>query len=149
MGHLKSRGFYTPAQIDMAVSRIELYASTNRQRLGFFDNVIPCGTARKHLNDKFYYDMESIYCVLYAALVGLSELQSIIMVIKYPQVACKSILLLVRDSLIVLHSLIVDTQFTIKFQQKKQRENLIEYLGRHFFLSIHSTFGYDVRKREI
>ncbi len=123
MGHLKSRGFYTPAQIDMAVSRIELYASTNRQRLGFFDNVIPCGMARKHFNDEFYYDMESIYCMLYAVLVGLSELQSIIMVIKYPQVACKSSLLLVKDSLIVLHSLIVDTQVTIKFQQKKQREN--------------------------
>ncbi|XP_040886596.1 leucine-rich repeat and guanylate kinase domain-containing protein [Toxotes jaculatrix] len=41
-GHLKSRGLYTPAQIDMAVSRIELYANTNRQRPGFFDNVIPC-----------------------------------------------------------------------------------------------------------
>nr|XP_020455079.1 leucine-rich repeat and guanylate kinase domain-containing protein isoform X3 [Monopterus albus] len=41
-GHLKRRGLYTQAQIDMAVSRIELYANTNRQRLGFFDNVIPC-----------------------------------------------------------------------------------------------------------
>uniref|UniRef100_A0A3B4YIR6 Leucine rich repeats and guanylate kinase domain containing n=1 Tax=Seriola lalandi dorsalis TaxID=1841481 RepID=A0A3B4YIR6_SERLL len=40
-GHLKSRGLYTPAQIDMAVLRIELYANTNRQRPGFFDNVIP------------------------------------------------------------------------------------------------------------
>ncbi|KAF3705127.1 Leucine-rich repeat and guanylate kinase domain-containing protein [Channa argus] len=40
---LKARGLYTPAQIDMAVSRIELYANTNRQRPGFFDNVIPCG----------------------------------------------------------------------------------------------------------
>ncbi|XP_078099173.1 uncharacterized protein lrguk isoform X2 [Sander vitreus] len=42
MGHLKSHGLYTPAQIDMTKSRIELYANTNRQRLGFFDNVIPC-----------------------------------------------------------------------------------------------------------
>ncbi|XP_030295321.1 leucine-rich repeat and guanylate kinase domain-containing protein isoform X2 [Sparus aurata] len=42
MNHLKSRGLYTPAQIDMAVSRLELYAKTNRTRLGFFDNVIPC-----------------------------------------------------------------------------------------------------------
>ncbi|XP_034719341.1 leucine-rich repeat and guanylate kinase domain-containing protein isoform X4 [Etheostoma cragini] len=42
MDHLKSHGLYTPAQIDMAKSRIELYANTNRQRLGFFDNVIPC-----------------------------------------------------------------------------------------------------------
>ncbi|XP_042258702.1 leucine-rich repeat and guanylate kinase domain-containing protein isoform X1 [Thunnus maccoyii] len=41
-GHLKSRGLYTPAQVDMAVSRIELYANFNRQRPGFFDNVIPC-----------------------------------------------------------------------------------------------------------
>ncbi|XP_070785279.1 leucine-rich repeat and guanylate kinase domain-containing protein [Enoplosus armatus] len=40
--HLKSRGLYTAAQVDMAVSRIELYANTSRQRLGFFDNVIPC-----------------------------------------------------------------------------------------------------------
>ncbi|TDG96677.1 hypothetical protein EPR50_G00231330 [Perca flavescens] len=42
MGHLKSHGLYTPAQLDMTKSRIELYANTNRQRLGFFDNVIPC-----------------------------------------------------------------------------------------------------------
>ncbi|XP_033930868.1 leucine-rich repeat and guanylate kinase domain-containing protein isoform X2 [Pseudochaenichthys georgianus] len=42
MGHLTSRDLYTQAQIDMAVSRVELYANTNRQRLGFFDNVIPC-----------------------------------------------------------------------------------------------------------
>ncbi|XP_075967421.1 leucine-rich repeat and guanylate kinase domain-containing protein [Anarhichas minor] len=42
MGHLKSRGVYSAAQIDVAVSRVELYADTNRQRLGFFDNVIPC-----------------------------------------------------------------------------------------------------------
>ncbi|XP_076578508.1 leucine-rich repeat and guanylate kinase domain-containing protein [Chaetodon auriga] len=41
-GHLKNRGLYTQAQIDMAVSRLELYANTNRQRPGFFDNVIPC-----------------------------------------------------------------------------------------------------------
>ncbi|TKS90841.1 Leucine-rich repeat and guanylate kinase domain-containing protein [Collichthys lucidus] len=41
-GQLKRRDLYTPAQIDMAVSRIELYANTNRQRPGFFDNVIPC-----------------------------------------------------------------------------------------------------------
>lgn len=47
MNHLKSRGLYTPAQIDMAVSRLELYAKTNRTRLGFFDNVIPCGMAKK------------------------------------------------------------------------------------------------------
>ncbi|XP_050933496.1 leucine-rich repeat and guanylate kinase domain-containing protein isoform X2 [Lates calcarifer] len=40
--HLKSRDLYTPAQIDMAVSRIELYANTNMRRPGFFDNVIPC-----------------------------------------------------------------------------------------------------------
>ncbi|XP_069021014.1 leucine-rich repeat and guanylate kinase domain-containing protein isoform X2 [Embiotoca jacksoni] len=40
--HLKSRGLYTPAQIDVAVSRIEFYANTNRQHPGFFDNVIPC-----------------------------------------------------------------------------------------------------------
>ncbi|CAJ1054851.1 leucine-rich repeat and guanylate kinase domain-containing protein isoform X2 [Xyrichtys novacula] len=38
---LKSRDLYTQAQIDTAVSRIELYANTNRQRPGFFDNVIP------------------------------------------------------------------------------------------------------------
>lgn len=44
IGHLKARGLYTQAQMDAAVSRIELYANTNRQRPGFFDNVIPCGT---------------------------------------------------------------------------------------------------------
>ncbi|XP_068442299.1 leucine-rich repeat and guanylate kinase domain-containing protein isoform X2 [Clinocottus analis] len=42
IGHLKSRGLYTAAQIDVAMSRVELYGNTNRQRLGFFDNVIPC-----------------------------------------------------------------------------------------------------------
>ncbi|XP_068577535.1 leucine-rich repeat and guanylate kinase domain-containing protein isoform X2 [Cebidichthys violaceus] len=41
-GHLKSRGLYSAAQIDVAMSRVELYANTNRQRMGFFDNVIPC-----------------------------------------------------------------------------------------------------------
>ncbi|XP_034382206.1 leucine-rich repeat and guanylate kinase domain-containing protein [Cyclopterus lumpus] len=41
-GHLKSRGLYTAAQIDVAMSRVELYGNTNRLRLGFFDNVIPC-----------------------------------------------------------------------------------------------------------
>ncbi|XP_068163378.1 leucine-rich repeat and guanylate kinase domain-containing protein [Antennarius striatus] len=40
--HLKGRDLYTPAQIDMAVSRVELYANTNRQQPGFFDNVISC-----------------------------------------------------------------------------------------------------------
>ncbi|KAM3859023.1 leucine-rich repeat and guanylate kinase domain-containing protein [Diretmus argenteus] len=40
--HLRSRDLYTPAQIDYAVARIELYANTNRRRPGFFDNVIPC-----------------------------------------------------------------------------------------------------------
>lgn len=62
ISHLKSRGLYTPAQIDVAVSRIELYASTNRQRPGFFDNVIPCGMARKHFFIIVcFYDMECIH----------------------------------------------------------------------------------------
>uniref|UniRef100_A0A672GZP9 Leucine-rich repeats and guanylate kinase domain containing n=1 Tax=Salarias fasciatus TaxID=181472 RepID=A0A672GZP9_SALFA len=42
--HLTGRGLYTAVQIDAAVSRVELYANTNRQRPGFFDNVIACGT---------------------------------------------------------------------------------------------------------
>ncbi|XP_053271446.1 leucine-rich repeat and guanylate kinase domain-containing protein [Pleuronectes platessa] len=41
-GHLRGRGLYTPEQIDMAASRLELYRNTNRQRPGFFDEVIPC-----------------------------------------------------------------------------------------------------------
>ncbi|XP_029969912.1 leucine-rich repeat and guanylate kinase domain-containing protein [Salarias fasciatus] len=40
--HLTGRGLYTAVQIDAAVSRVELYANTNRQRPGFFDNVIAC-----------------------------------------------------------------------------------------------------------
>ncbi|KAF6733894.1 Leucine-rich repeat and guanylate kinase domain-containing protein [Oryzias melastigma] len=40
--HLKSRGLYTPAQIDAAVSRVELYIRTKEQHPGFFDNVVPC-----------------------------------------------------------------------------------------------------------
>lgn len=46
-GLLQSRGLYTPAQIDAAVSRVELYADANKQRPGFFDSVIPCSTATK------------------------------------------------------------------------------------------------------
>nr|XP_043887034.1 leucine-rich repeat and guanylate kinase domain-containing protein isoform X2 [Solea senegalensis] len=41
-GHLKSRSIYEPAQIDVAVSRIDLYTNTIEQQPGFFDNVIPC-----------------------------------------------------------------------------------------------------------
>lgn len=47
VGHLHGRGLYTQAQIDRAVSRIKLYADTNRQRPGFFDNVIASGTAER------------------------------------------------------------------------------------------------------
>ncbi|KAM9704742.1 leucine-rich repeat and guanylate kinase domain-containing protein [Menidia menidia] len=42
IGQLKSCGLYTPAQIDVAVSRIDLYASTNKQQMRFFDDVIHC-----------------------------------------------------------------------------------------------------------
>ncbi|XP_078798406.1 leucine-rich repeat and guanylate kinase domain-containing protein isoform X5 [Oryzias latipes] len=42
ISHLKSRSLYTPAQIDAAVSRIDLYIRTNEQHPGFFDNVVPC-----------------------------------------------------------------------------------------------------------
>ncbi|XP_024861402.1 leucine-rich repeat and guanylate kinase domain-containing protein isoform X2 [Kryptolebias marmoratus] len=42
INHLKSRELYTPAQIDVAASRVELYANTNKQRPGFFNYVIPC-----------------------------------------------------------------------------------------------------------
>ncbi|XP_055009834.1 leucine-rich repeat and guanylate kinase domain-containing protein [Boleophthalmus pectinirostris] len=38
--HLKNRDLYSPAQIDRAVSRIEMYAHTHRLHPGFFDNVI-------------------------------------------------------------------------------------------------------------
>ncbi|XP_072310922.1 leucine-rich repeat and guanylate kinase domain-containing protein [Eucyclogobius newberryi] len=40
--HLKNRNIYSPAQINLAVSRIEMFANTNRQHPGFFDNVIAC-----------------------------------------------------------------------------------------------------------
>ncbi|TRY66622.1 hypothetical protein DNTS_034059 [Danionella cerebrum] len=42
MSILKSRGFYSSAQMETAVSRIDLYANINRERPGFFDNIIPC-----------------------------------------------------------------------------------------------------------
>ena len=45
--HLNSRGLYTRAQIDVAVSRVELYNSFNAQRPGFFDKVLPGGTKRQ------------------------------------------------------------------------------------------------------
>ncbi len=57
MDHLKNRDLYTQAQIDMAASRIELYANTNRQRLGFFDNVIPSGTAKKRYLIEVFFVM--------------------------------------------------------------------------------------------
>ncbi|XP_060930703.1 leucine-rich repeat and guanylate kinase domain-containing protein [Limanda limanda] len=41
-GHLRGRGLYTPEQIDLAAARLELYRNTNRQRPGFFDQVITC-----------------------------------------------------------------------------------------------------------
>ncbi|XP_061571216.1 leucine-rich repeat and guanylate kinase domain-containing protein-like [Cololabis saira] len=40
--HLENRGIYTPAQIDEAVSRLDLYARINTQRPGFIDKIIPC-----------------------------------------------------------------------------------------------------------
>ncbi|KAM6984914.1 leucine-rich repeat and guanylate kinase domain-containing protein [Aplochiton taeniatus] len=39
---LGSRNLYTQTQIDSAVGRIELYTRTNRDRPGFFDDVICC-----------------------------------------------------------------------------------------------------------
>ncbi|XP_039523994.1 leucine-rich repeat and guanylate kinase domain-containing protein isoform X2 [Pimephales promelas] len=39
---LKARGFYSNAQMETAVSRIDLYAKINREKPGFFDNIIPC-----------------------------------------------------------------------------------------------------------
>lgn len=50
INHLKRGELCSPAQIDAAVSRVELYANTNAQRPGFFDSVIPCGTIKKNLN---------------------------------------------------------------------------------------------------
>lgn len=70
---LKSRGLYTPEQIEMAVSRTELYAKTNRQRPGFFDNVIPCGTAKKHfVTEVFYYASKCSFMLFDAVVVCLS-----------------------------------------------------------------------------
>ncbi|TST22568.1 Leucine-rich repeat and guanylate kinase domain-containing protein [Bagarius yarrelli] len=42
ISHMKVRGLYTDAQIEKAVSRINLYAKINRERSGFFDSVIVC-----------------------------------------------------------------------------------------------------------
>ncbi|RVE56713.1 hypothetical protein OJAV_G00224130 [Oryzias javanicus] len=42
ISHLKSRGLYTPAQIDAAVSRLELYIRTKEQHPGLFDHFVPC-----------------------------------------------------------------------------------------------------------
>ncbi|XP_048011457.1 leucine-rich repeat and guanylate kinase domain-containing protein isoform X2 [Megalobrama amblycephala] len=39
---LKARGFYSNAQMETAISRIDLYATINREKPGFFDNIIPC-----------------------------------------------------------------------------------------------------------
>lgn len=40
---LRSRGFYSEAQIEAAVARVDLYASANQQQPDFFDSVITCG----------------------------------------------------------------------------------------------------------
>ncbi|XP_029598399.1 leucine-rich repeat and guanylate kinase domain-containing protein isoform X4 [Salmo trutta] len=39
---LRTRALYTRTQIDTAVARVDTYALINRERPGFFDNVIPC-----------------------------------------------------------------------------------------------------------
>ncbi|XP_031439085.1 leucine-rich repeat and guanylate kinase domain-containing protein isoform X2 [Clupea harengus] len=39
---LRARGFYTRAQIEHAVARIDTYSTVNRDKPGFFDNVIAC-----------------------------------------------------------------------------------------------------------
>lgn len=49
INHLKSLEVYTPAQTDVEVSLVELYANTNSQRPRFFDYVIPCGIRKKEL----------------------------------------------------------------------------------------------------
>ncbi|XP_066524596.1 LOW QUALITY PROTEIN: leucine-rich repeat and guanylate kinase domain-containing protein [Hoplias malabaricus] len=41
ISRMKTRGLYSSNQIDTAVSRIDLYIKTNRERPGFFDSVIP------------------------------------------------------------------------------------------------------------
>uniref|UniRef100_A0A4W5LAF5 Guanylate kinase-like domain-containing protein n=1 Tax=Hucho hucho TaxID=62062 RepID=A0A4W5LAF5_9TELE len=41
---LRTRALYTRTQIDTAVARVDTYALINRERPGFFDHVIPCGT---------------------------------------------------------------------------------------------------------
>uniref|UniRef100_A0A8C7RES7 Leucine rich repeats and guanylate kinase domain containing n=1 Tax=Oncorhynchus mykiss TaxID=8022 RepID=A0A8C7RES7_ONCMY len=39
---LRTRALYTQTQIDTAVARVDTYVLINRERPGFFDNVIPC-----------------------------------------------------------------------------------------------------------
>uniref|UniRef100_W5L581 Leucine rich repeats and guanylate kinase domain containing n=1 Tax=Astyanax mexicanus TaxID=7994 RepID=W5L581_ASTMX len=41
ISRMKARGLYSNAQIDTAVSRIDLYVRVNREQPGFFDSVIP------------------------------------------------------------------------------------------------------------
>ncbi|KAM8882869.1 LOW QUALITY PROTEIN: leucine-rich repeat and guanylate kinase domain-containing protein [Synchiropus picturatus] len=41
---LRSRGIYTPAQVDAAVARLHLYVTFHQQRPGFFDSTVVCGT---------------------------------------------------------------------------------------------------------
>uniref|UniRef100_A0A8B9JPC8 Leucine-rich repeats and guanylate kinase domain containing n=1 Tax=Astyanax mexicanus TaxID=7994 RepID=A0A8B9JPC8_ASTMX len=43
ISRMKARGLYSNAQIDTAVSRIDLYVRVNREQPGFFDSVIPSG----------------------------------------------------------------------------------------------------------
>ncbi|XP_030635377.1 leucine-rich repeat and guanylate kinase domain-containing protein [Chanos chanos] len=60
---LRRRGLYTVAQINTAVSRIQIYNQTHRERPGFFDSAIPCddrGEAYKALRQlvKEYLGLE-------------------------------------------------------------------------------------------
>ncbi|KAM6895743.1 LOW QUALITY PROTEIN: leucine-rich repeat and guanylate kinase domain-containing protein [Xenentodon cancila] len=70
--HLGNRGLYTPAQIDVAVSRVDLYTSINTQRPGFIDKIIPCGTRKKHIVTKELASMRRRERLLRLALAGRS-----------------------------------------------------------------------------
>lgn len=59
---LKRGEVCTPAQMDVAVSRVELYANTNTQRPGFFDSVIPCGIGKNQL---VFRNLLRFYAFLY------------------------------------------------------------------------------------
>uniref|UniRef100_A0A3Q2XHD2 Leucine rich repeats and guanylate kinase domain containing n=1 Tax=Hippocampus comes TaxID=109280 RepID=A0A3Q2XHD2_HIPCM len=68
---LRSRNLYTDAQIEAALSRIELYDNFNRERPGFFNNVIRCGTPNPELFRREPFSHHNLISISFLIMVAL------------------------------------------------------------------------------